>query len=1168
MRITLRGFSCAVLLAGMLCSCQKELAQVEQPETEINMVAAEFSAVTEAGIPTRMTLGEGLKPAWEAVDKLAVWDGSLVTAFSVKKAEGSFAKFDGQVAEGSDEYYALFPHTEGIAFDAEAKSFKTVIPSEQIISQGDSVCASALMGMAYAPKPAEGQAQFAFRNVCGLIKVDVPESGKIASIVISSNGEETFVGEGTVSLQEKTEGQLTQTIPVFTPAVGAGKTVTLRPEGENATFEKGSYYAVVAPVEFQTGFSINMVRTDGAAGKISTDQPMKVVRNGGTNLKDIVAISDWKWIITTKEQLLAWNAGDRKKTDYVELGADIDLAGENWEPHDFSGVFEGNGHKIYNISISRDGYCGFVAALHGTIRNLYLGTSDGKIYDGKSEYVYTPGATAGSWVHMGGVAASINNGALIKNVTSFVKIHTPDSDGQAKVCMGGLVSLGNGTNEIQDCVNYGEIVCDASKGVVTGSSNHQLGGIMCKTDGTVTITNCKNYGNISAKGAYVDNVGGIMANPNGNSTNKAVKTHIKGCYNYGNITITKTTSAKTPMALGGIVGKLTGATVEDCHNEGNISSVCDVLTGIGGVAGIHKLDFESKVTACSNGVQNASDKGVLTFDPASGTQQMVIGGILGYSEDYKGKLTLQSCTNYAPISTSYNCMRNIGGVVGAIGKVTNQAGEKSSIELLIDQCHNYGVVTIGGTASISNWQRHIGGIAGMLYGSDTGITVSNCTNNAALSTTATGGGEHRIAGIVGHTKYGNIEVSSCTNNGEIKTTQTAKNPRPAGIISVVNESDKLLLSGCYNKGKILNTSSEGTVFAGGIVAYLIKANITGCHNEGMVEVTNGGGAIKIGGIVGADNATASTISDCVNRGQILYSHSQQPYIGGILGYAGVPTKISDCANEMADAGWAYSVKCQSTHKVMMGGILGFNEAKDVEVSGCTNNGIVVGEHPSSSTNYICVGGICGRINAASAKVTNNTCGTSSHVKLIANTANQLAVAGGIIGGAHTVGVISGNINNGKVTATNASTTKANCVYAGGIFGSDCEGGSGAASVTGNKNYGAVHAAVTGMAATDNTGYFSGTGTGIGAGGLFGGLSKTAAAKIAADNVSYGNVTASNFGTVTGAGALAGVSKVAWSGLVGTSVTVNGEAGAATTPAAGWLCPSGNVTANYVDAPAN
>ena len=34
--------------------------------------------------------------------------------------------------------------------------------------------------------------------------------------------------------------------------------------------------------------------------------------------------------------------------------------------------------------------------------------------DGKSEYVYTPGATAGSWVHMGGVAASINNGALIK----------------------------------------------------------------------------------------------------------------------------------------------------------------------------------------------------------------------------------------------------------------------------------------------------------------------------------------------------------------------------------------------------------------------------------------------------------------------------------------------------------------------------------------------------------------------------------------------------------------------------------------------------------------------------------------------------------------------------------------------------------------------------------
>ena len=1158
---------CVLSMAAVSFSCQKQ--EFEEIQV-LPKVDAEFAALTEAGIPTRMTLGTDLKSAWEAEDQLAMYDGTSVNLLTITSSEGSMAVFKGQMTEGASEFYALFPYSEGIAFESGA--FKTSIPVEQVISAGDSVSANALMGMAYTTKPQEGIPQFTFQNVCGLIKVDVPESGKISSIVITGNGEEVFAGEGTVALTEVTENDITRKVPVFTPGANASKSVTLRPEGENATFDAGSYYAAVAPVEFKSGFSISMVRTDGASGKVSTDRVMKVVRNGGTNLKDIVAISDWKWVIMNKEQLLAWNAGDRKKTDYVELGADIDLAGENWEPHDFSGVFEGNGHKIYNISISRDGYCGFVAALHGTIQNLYLGTSDGKTYDGKSEYVYTPGATAGSWVHMGAVASTINNGALIKNVTSYVKIHTPDSDGQAKVCMGGLVSLGNGTNEIQDCVNYGEIVCDASKGVVTGASNHQIGGIMCKTDGTVTITNCKNYGNISARGAYVDNVGGIMANPNGNSTDKENKTHIKGCYNYGNITITKATSAKAPMALGGIVGKLTGATVEDCHNEGNISSVCDVLTGIGGVVGIHKLAFESKITGCSNGVQNKSDKGILTFNPAGGTQQMIIGGILGYSEDYKGKLTVQSCTNYAPISTSYNVMRNIGGIVGAVGKVTNADGEKSSIELLIDKCHNYGTVTIAGTSSFN--QRHIGGIAGMLYGSDAGVIVSDCTNNAVIQSSATDGGEHRISGIAGHVRYGRITISSCTNNGEVKTTGMAKNPRPAGIVGVAfgNESGSVLeISGCYNKGKISNSSAvNGNVQTGGIVGYLRKGKITGCHNEGMIEVSIAGNIVYLGGIVGSDNTSPSEISSCTNKGQILYTVTEkQGLAGGILGWTNVNnTVIKDCVNEMADAGWEYSVKSVSSAVVMAGGIIGSNNGKALTVSGCTNKGIIIGSNPASTDKYISVGGICGRINNASANITDNTCTEQSHVKLIANTTNQLAVAGGITGGAHTTGTISGNINKGMVTATNASTTKTNCVYAGGIFGSDCEGGSGAASVTGNKNYGAVHAAVTGMAATDNTAYFSGTGTGIGAGGLFGGLSKTAAAKIAADNVSYGNVTASNHGTASGAGALAGVSKVSWSGKVGKTVTVNGNAGAAEVPEPVWVCPSGNVTATYVEAPSN
>jgi len=1156
-------FAAVFALTAIVFSCQK--AEMDEPKAEqtYDKVETVLTAVLEPRTKVALAFPN---LSWEDQDQIAVFDGvdpkpnvftcSIPAAEEGDEAVETEPTFSGSISgQAAATLYAVYPYNENASL-SEGK-ITTVIPHEQVIPEGGNVDKSALLCVA-----STSTNELNFRNVLGLVKVTVP-SGMTGITSISVKGADeadVLAGTGAVAVSDA---------PSFV-ATDAKNMVTLT--HAKGGFPKGDYYIAVAPVKFANGFSVSFTKANGETQTKSTENANEVLRNSGLNVGDQLTDITWSYIITTKDQLVEWNNNYKSwtKNDIVELGADIDLDGVDWTPHDFSGRFDGDNHKIYNISISRDGYCGFVAALNGTIQNLYLGTSDGEAYDGKSEYVYTPDATAGSWVHMGGVAASINNGALIKNVTNFVKISTPDSDGQAKVCMGGLVSMGTGTGEIQDCVNYGDIVCDASVGMVSNASNHQIGGIMCKTDGTVTITNCKNYGNISAKGAYVDNVGGIMANPNGNSTNKEVKTRIKGCYNYGNITITKTTSEKSPMALGGIVGKLTGATVEDCHNEGNISSVCDVLTGIGGVVGIHKLDFESTVTGCSNGVQNAADKGILSFNPVDGTQQMVIGGILGYSEDYKGKLRIISCTNYAPISTSYNVMRNIGGIVGAVGKVTNADGEKSSVELLIDKCHNYGAVTIGGTNSFS--QRHIGGIAGMLYGSDEGVVVSDCTNNAVIQSSATNGGEHRISGIAGHVRYGKITISSCTNNGEVKTTGTAKNPRPAGIVGVAfgNESGSVLeISGCYNRGKISNTSTvNGNVQSGGIVGYLRKGNITGCYNEATVEVTKAGNNVMLGGIVGSDNTAASTITDCVNRGQVLFSVANKTgYVGGILGQTAVAgTSIINCTNEMANAEWEYSVKSISQNSINVGGILGRTDGKTVTVSGCTNGGIIIGENPANNTNtYVGVGGICGRINNSSAAVKNNVCTSSSHVKAIANNTNQLVVAGGIIGGAHTVGKISGNVNNGKVTATNAATASNNCAYAGGIFGSDCEGGSGAASVTGNKNYGAVHAAVTGMAATDNTSYFSGTGTGIGAGGLFGGLSKTAAANVAADNINYGNVTASDFGTASGAGALAGVSEITWSGLVGKTVTVNGVAGAAAAPEASWVCPSGNVTATYVDA---
>lgn len=1025
-------FSAVFALTAISFSCQKaEITDPNAPGTEqtYNKVDVVLTATLESRIGTKVTL-DFPNLAWEDQDQIAVFDGKntapnlftyqapvvedetteetnpeeVTPAAVAVKSSVVRPSFSGSIAESAEELYAVYPYNENATL-ADGK-ITTTIPHEQVVPEGGNVDKSALLCVAKTTSDA-----LAFKNVLGLVRVVVPKAmaGKFTTITIAGANNETVSGTGAITVSDA---------PSF-EATAAEKQITLT--HATGSFPEGEYYVAVAPVKFEGGFSISFTKSDGKTGTKSTTKTNEVVRNGGLNVDDQLSAMTWEYLITTKEQLFEWNNNHASwtKNDIVKLGADIDMEMDAWTPQDFAGVFDGQEHKLYNFSVSHEGYCGLFKSLKGTVKNLVIGSDNGEDYDGYSLVEYAHESTT-SWSHVGSVAGFLGTGGKIENVKNFAKISIKDQN-EPKCCFGGLVGSGDGiNNEIINCENHGEIVHEAAAGQITNASNHQCGGIMGKTDGKIVIDGCRNYGTITIAGDKVDNVGGIIGNPNGAGVD-GKSDLIKNCWNYGNINITKKTSTVT-MALGGIVGKLTGATVENCHNEGNISSVCDVLTGIGGVVGIHKLDFESKITGCSNGVLNATDKGILSFDPEEGTQQMVIGGILGYSEDYKGKLTVQSCTNYAPISTSYNVMRNIGGIVGAVGKVTNKDGEKSSIELLIDKCHNYGTVTIAGTGSYN--QRHIGGIAGMLYGSDTGITVSNCTNNATLSTTATGGGEHRISGIVGHARYGKVAISACTNNGEVTASGTATNPRPAGIVSVAMDFTSLSIDGCYNKNRISNSSSTGTIYAGGIAAYLKKAQITDSHNNAVVEVTNGGGQVRVGGIAGY-LVTSGKISGCTNTSTVECAlptaHSTtdsngtvthiENHIGGIVGYVESPVEITSCTNTST----ATVSVAGKTNKPRIGGIAGIAKTS---ITSCYNDGKVTTSAKDNGAEAY-VGGIAGWATTS----TISQCQNKGTVDATACT--KTPRVGGILG-----------IPSTDVTidqCRNATTGKVHCNVSAGTF---------------------------------------------------------------------------------------------------------------------------------------
>lgn len=83
------------------------------------------------------------------------------------------------------------------------------------------------------------------------------------------------------------------------------------------------------------------------------------------------------YMITTEDELLSIGKSHSLSENYM-LGSDITLT-EEWKPigskkDPFTGIFDGNGYKIYNLTITeKSGDMGFFAASEGAvIRNLIL----------------------------------------------------------------------------------------------------------------------------------------------------------------------------------------------------------------------------------------------------------------------------------------------------------------------------------------------------------------------------------------------------------------------------------------------------------------------------------------------------------------------------------------------------------------------------------------------------------------------------------------------------------------------------------------------------------------------------------------------------------------------------------------------------------------------------
>ena len=291
---------------------------------------------------------------------------------------------------------------------------------------------------------------------------------------------------------------------------------------------------------------------------------------------------------------LAWFAqqvNSGKGSIAAVLTNDIDLAAYEWttignSSKKFAGSFDGQGHKVFNLSINYAGtnnqspykglfgYVNGSGSKHAEIKNL---TVQGNVVLTSNKNV--------SAAYSGGVIGRADY-ADITNVHSEVNV-TVNRVGGNWDNLGGLVGYANNSTTIKDCSNSGTIKGWRYAGGITGNLSNNSSIINCFNTGVVTnpstcaagivanlgsgckVIGCYNTGAITAGGNYAAGIVGYCGN-----------SEVSNCYNAGKIT------CNPAFTYGSVIGTVTNASaviknlyyLEGTCDKGGIGSVQDEQT--------------------------------------------------------------------------------------------------------------------------------------------------------------------------------------------------------------------------------------------------------------------------------------------------------------------------------------------------------------------------------------------------------------------------------------------------------------------------------------------------------------------------------------------------------------------------------------------------------------
>ncbi len=412
------------------------------------------------------------------------------------------------------------------------------------------------------------------------------------------------------------------------------------------------------------------------------------------------------------------------------LTEDIDLSDASWTPlcsqdKPFSGIFDGNNHKITGMTVSDTvNACGLFSyvcggkiqslTLSGTASGSIAGLIAGKISKGEVVDCTVEGTVTSSFFGGGIVGQICGSAVTVSDCTSNATLVGTGSD-TGELHLGGVVGALYGTGHVvSDCKFTGTLK-------PTGATLH-AGGIAgianADPNGVITLSGCRSEGKLTLSYTKTACLGGIVGRIGGGTEQGDGTVEVKNCSFTGTWA---GSGCGKPLFLGGIVGKADAVgtvTIFQCTGAGT-------LTGVGHMNFVNSEDVGYRCTSCSQpqGSVESQNSGTIIVQTNFGiSYSSYVGGILGQGIANGGKLTVSQCSASASL-------KGIGSPI-LLGQIAGACQSVGKGVALIEDCLSGGRIT-----DVSSVHGELasaqGGIVGFLGGSGT-CTLRRCFSACEL----------------------------------------------------------------------------------------------------------------------------------------------------------------------------------------------------------------------------------------------------------------------------------------------------------------------------------------------------------------------------------------------------------------------------------------------------